>query len=62
MLQLIGKFLVMLVCYYAGEFIIGGLLYALFGEIGSDPLAPKNAIFSWIGKIAGLLIAIWILF
>ncbi len=51
-------FIAVIIGYFAGEFLIGGILFALFGKIGSDPNAPENAIYSWIGKIAGLLLAI----
>lgn len=53
-------FIAMVVGYFAGEFLIGGMLFALFGKIGSDPNAPQNAIYSWIGKIAGVLLAVWL--
>lgn len=54
------KFIAMVIGFYAGEFIIGGILYALFGKINSDPNAPQNAVFSWIGKITGMLPALWL--
>ncbi|WP_250632581.1 hypothetical protein [Rhodoflexus caldus] len=53
-------FIAAIIGYFAGEFLIGGILFALFGKIGSDPNAPENAIYSWIGKIAGALLAIWL--
>ncbi|MCS7018686.1 MAG: hypothetical protein RMJ87_01100 [Cytophagales bacterium] len=54
------SFIACLIGYFAGEFIIGGILYALFGRINSDPNAPENAIFSWIGKISGAFLGVWL--
>lgn len=49
-------FIVGIIGYFGGEFIIGGILYALFGK--GDVNNAQNKIYGWIGKILGMLVAV----
>lgn len=51
-------FITALVGWFAGDFIIGGLLFATFADKNSDPKSENNKIYPWIGKISGLVIAL----
>lgn len=44
--------------YFVGEFIIGGILYAVFGK--GDANSSQNKVYGWIGKIVGIALAIYL--
>jgi hypothetical protein len=44
--------------YFGGEFIIGGILYAMFGK--GDANSSQNKAYGWIGKIVGVLLAVYL--
>ena len=49
-------FLFALIGYFAGEFLIGGILFAVFGN--GDPNSAGNKMYGWIGKVLGVLLAV----
>lgn len=44
--------------YFVGEFVIGGILYAVFGK--GDANAAPNKVYGWIGKVVGVLLGVLI--
>lgn len=44
--------------YFVGEFVISGILYAVFGK--GDVNSASNKAYGWIGKILGVLLGILI--
>lgn len=42
--------------YFVGEFVIGGILYAVFGK--GDVNSASNKVYGWVGKIAGVLLGV----
>lgn len=44
--------------YFIGEFIIGGILFAVFGK--GDANSTPNKVYGWIGKVVGVLLGVLI--
>lgn len=47
--------------WFIGEWIIGGLLFAIFGHGTSGPDKGTEKVFTWIGRVIAFLISIIII-
>ena len=54
------SFILAVIGWFFGEFVIGGILFAIFGGNNTSPNARQDFTYTWIGRIIGLFLGVMI--